>query len=57
MKIKNIKSNETKKLKEEINEIINSYSKEELETLLEQLKKLKKIYTKKFTQLEKTKKL
>ncbi len=49
MKIKNIKSNETKKLKEEINEIINSYSKEELETLLEQLKK--------FTQLEKTKKL
>ena len=54
MKIKNIKSNETKKLKEEINEIINSYSKEELETLLEQLKK---IYTKKFTQLEKTKKL
>ena len=39
MKIKNIKSNETKKLKEEINEIINSYSKEELETLLEQLKK------------------
>ena len=54
MKIKNIKSNETKKLKEEINEIINSYSKEELETLLEQLKK---IYKKKFTQLEKTKKL
>ena len=39
MKIKNIKSNE-KKLKEEINEIINSYSKEELETLLEQLKKI-----------------
>ena len=40
MKIKNIKSNETKKLKEEINEIINSYPKEELETLLEQLKKI-----------------
>ena len=39
MKIKNIKSNETKKLKEEINEIINLYTKEELEILLNQLKK------------------
>ena len=32
-------NNETKSIKEEINEIINLYTKEELEILLNQLKK------------------